>query len=138
MSNSVLSGRLREARERFQLSQRELAARCGMGEKQVWRYENGESEPSADHLARLARQLSVSADYLLGLVDSPGKHFTGDELTPVQHKLLALMRDKQVISILEAIETLVDLAAEIENDRLMVEEERHYSELAAEASRGDE
>lgn len=70
--------RLREAR---QLTQRELAARCGLGEKQIWRYENNESDPTGDYVARIARELEVSADYLLGLAEKPTDHFIPEELT---------------------------------------------------------
>ncbi len=138
MADTVLGARLRNARERLQLSQRELAARCGMGETQAWRYENGVSEPGADHLARLARELSVSADYLLGLVDSPDQHVTGGDLSDMQHRLLHLVRKNDVISILEAIEMLVALATEREEERLGVEEERYYMDLAADAGRRED
>ena len=63
--------RLREAREKKGLTQRELAQQCGVNEFQVSRYETGKTEPSLNNLAQIAHHLAISTDYLLGLVDYP-------------------------------------------------------------------
>jgi transcriptional regulator with XRE-family HTH domain len=63
--------RLREWREKRGWSQRELARLCGLGEAQVSKYENGHTDPSASVLKAMCIQLGVSADYVLGLSDSP-------------------------------------------------------------------
>jgi transcriptional regulator with XRE-family HTH domain len=63
--------RLREWREKRGWSQRELARLCGLGEAQVSKYENGHTDPSASVLKAMCSQLGVSADYVLGLSDSP-------------------------------------------------------------------
>src|SRR4051794_3517741 len=63
--------RLREARERRGWSQRELGERCGLSDNQIYRYENGKSDPSASHLKIMADQLGVSTDYLLGISNNP-------------------------------------------------------------------
>src|SRR5258706_8559812 len=80
--------RLRDIREKRELSQRQLSRRCGFGDTMIWRYENGDGDPSSDHLVKIARQLRVSSDYLLDLSDeelghlSPGeKGLTEDEKT---------------------------------------------------------
>jgi len=49
------------------LSQRELAIRCGLSSNQVNRYENEVIEPSISAFQAIIRELNVSADYLLGL-----------------------------------------------------------------------
>lgn len=67
----IRGDRLRETREQRGISQTELAQRCNIGEKGIWRYENGQGDPSADILARIARELDTSADYLLGLAPIP-------------------------------------------------------------------
>jgi len=67
----IRGDRLREIREQRGVSQTELAQRCNIGEKGIWRYENGQGDPSADILARIARELDASADYLLGLTETP-------------------------------------------------------------------
>jgi transcriptional regulator with XRE-family HTH domain len=63
--------RLKFWREKYGWSQRELARLCGLGEAQVNKYENGQTDPSSKYLKALAEVLEVSTDYLLGLTDSP-------------------------------------------------------------------
>jgi len=83
----IRGDRLRDARDQRGLSQAELSERCAIGEKGIWRYENGQGDPSADILGRIARELDVSADYLLGLADNPlGK--LSDDLRPDEQQLL--------------------------------------------------
>jgi len=103
--------RLKEVRELRQLSQRELAARCGMGEKQIWRYENGESDPGSEQVARIARELSVTADYLLGLSDEPSLHFTEDDLSPMERKLISAVRHGLIV---EALETFAAMSKSVD------------------------
>lgn len=54
-------------------TQQELADLIGINQSQLQRYLSGRSEPTAAVVARMARRLSVSADYLLGLVDRPSE-----------------------------------------------------------------
>ncbi len=83
----VNGDRIREIREGRGMSQTELAQRCGLGEKGIWRYENGQGDPSADILTRIARELDISADYLLGLSDKPQGNLH-DELRGDERALL--------------------------------------------------
>jgi len=99
--------RLKEVRELRNLSQRELASRCQIGDKQIWRYENGESNPTADHITAIAKELDISADYLLGLTDTAYIHFTEDELTPMERKLLVAVRQRRIV---EAFQTLAGIS----------------------------
>jgi transcriptional regulator with XRE-family HTH domain len=55
---------------------------------QIYRYEKGKGEPSADYLARIARQLEVSTDYLLGLSDDEVGLLRETPLTVEQRRLL--------------------------------------------------
>ena len=52
-------------------SQGAFAKRLGIGQVTVSQYERGDREPSLTTLKQIAECLSVSADYLLGLSDSP-------------------------------------------------------------------
>jgi len=63
--------RLVRHREEQGWSKREFARLCGMKELQIYRYENGLSDPSTDNLKTLADVLKVSSDYLLGLSHDP-------------------------------------------------------------------
>jgi transcriptional regulator with XRE-family HTH domain len=51
------------------ISQAELEAAAGVYQTQISRYLEGKSEPKISNLARLARALHVTTDYLLGIDD---------------------------------------------------------------------
>lgn len=75
--------RMREQRERRGLTQYELGKLIGGSQHQVARYEIGERIPQSDTLAKIAMALGCSADYLLGLVDTPNQYMpslSSDEL----------------------------------------------------------
>lgn len=63
---STLAERLRAARTRKGLSQRELAQRAGMEQSQISRIEKGEKGASVENLAALARELGTTVSYLVG------------------------------------------------------------------------
>lgn len=84
--------RLKQERERRGLSQQELADRARSSQSQIWKYENGTSDPTGDVLARMARELECSVDYLLGLVDDRQGHVKVKDLSPEESELLAAYR----------------------------------------------
>jgi transcriptional regulator with XRE-family HTH domain len=84
--------RLRLAREAKNLTQRELARVMDYTEFQISRYETGKNAPSAGLLERLARQLEVSTDYLLGLSDDPQGGFGAKDLDDTEQQLLGTYR----------------------------------------------
>jgi len=45
---------------------RVMADFCELSKSTLWRYENGEAEPSTSDIVRLADFFEVSTDYLLG------------------------------------------------------------------------
>lgn len=92
--------RLRQERERLGLSQHELARRIGTGPNQVSRYETGESEPSTVQLAYLARELSVTTDYLLGLTDGRDFEVLESDLPPHEREFLTALRQGNAKTIL--------------------------------------
>lgn len=65
----LLGDRLRVARERAELDQRDVAALLSVHPNDVRRFEAGTDAPSALQLAALAEAFAVSSDYLLGLND---------------------------------------------------------------------
>lgn len=60
--------RLAEIRRLRGYTLEELARRTNISKSQVYRIEAGTSQPSGDAIKAFARELEVSADYLLGLV----------------------------------------------------------------------
>jgi transcriptional regulator with XRE-family HTH domain len=103
----IRGDRLREARERQGFSQRELAERCHIGESQIFRYENGKGDPSADYLARIARELRVSADWLIGLDEKSPEISLSRTLTPDQLRLLNAYDDADVDTIIDLVKERV-------------------------------
>lgn len=58
--------RLKELRERRRISRRVLADFCEVSKSTMARYENGEQEPTAKTVCKIADFFGVSADYLMG------------------------------------------------------------------------
>ena len=96
-SNPEFGKRLKQAREKRGFSQRELAERSNVGEKMIWLYENGQSEPNIGNLLKLVTELSVSADYLLGLAVEPGDHFDGEALNSLEFRAVSFIRSSNMV-----------------------------------------
>lgn len=86
------SERLKELRAQMGFSQEHLARLIDIGHMQIWRYENGGSEPSSEILGRLALALNTSADYLLGLTDDPLPHGMRGILSPEEQAIIEALR----------------------------------------------
>jgi len=84
--------RLKEIRQRRGITQRELAALCGISDTQLSRYENEKMEPSLGNLETICRQLHVSIDYLLNLTDDPDKNYGNNTLDPIEQDMLEIYR----------------------------------------------
>lgn len=95
--------RLRLIRELKGFTQAELSQRLNLGEKEIWRYENGKSKPSADTLAQIASELQVSADYLLGLTDDLMPNLKQSDLLQREREVVAAMRTGQQLEAIKAI-----------------------------------
>lgn len=63
--------RLREARLRKGISQKELSKEIQVAQNTISNWETGVREPSLDMLIRMADYLDCSVDYLLGRTDCP-------------------------------------------------------------------
>ena len=86
------SDRLRQLRNARGFTQEALAERLELGIRQIHRYERGLSDPSGDVVARIASELSVTSDYLLGLSDDPAPCVSRLDLTPTEELLLDAFR----------------------------------------------
>lgn len=76
MGNGLVGSRLKEVREKRKITQEDFADRIGVNFTQIWRWESGKNDPSGEMLVRMARHLSVTVDYLLGLTDKESGVFT--------------------------------------------------------------
>jgi Lar family restriction alleviation protein len=66
---SELPKRLKKAREKRELTQKELSERTGIANTTIAKFENGERLPSAENILKLALGLKVSTDNLMGMPD---------------------------------------------------------------------
>lgn len=61
---------IRELREDRDLTQSQISSLLGTTQQVYSRYENGINEIPLHHLVTLCRYYNVSADYILGLIDT--------------------------------------------------------------------
>ncbi len=98
--------RLRQVRESRGYTQDELAIRLNLGQSQLNKYENNKSDPTPEVIVRLAKELNVTADWLLGLVDEPNENVRLPDLSAQELKLLQAFRRKNYQDIMKvAIES---------------------------------
>lgn len=84
--------RLKQLRLLHSHSQESLAELLGIGNRQIWRYENGETEPDGQIVAKIAQVFDVSTDYLLGLTDDPNPKLKESDLQPKERAVIAAWR----------------------------------------------
>ena len=87
---------IKELRLETNILQKQLAQAIGTNEKTIVRWENGQSEPSAYYLVKIAKFFHVSTDYLLGLEDDLGQKSYPDPqstLTPEEQKVISAYRN---------------------------------------------
>ena len=68
--------------------------------------------PKGDTVARAARMLNVSADYLLGLIDEPHAVEVNKELTATEEQAVVLIRELNAEGTEAALAMLAGLAAQ--------------------------
>lgn len=93
--------RLRQRREELGLSQADLGARLKLEGNAIYRYEKGQSDPASELLGRIAKELGVSSDWLLGLVDAKGDRLTEEALSADERKLVTAIRNGHVVEAME-------------------------------------
>ena len=85
--------RLKQRRRALRLSQEQLAELTGVNQPQVSRWELGENDITGTTLTALARALGTTADWLLGLSDSPFQVVPGETtLDTLEYDLLTTLR----------------------------------------------
>lgn len=95
---------IKNLRQKYNITQAELAVYLGVTPKAVSFYELGQREPSNEMLIALSKKFSVTTDYLLGLQENKSKGFilTIDEKN-VLNKYRQLDSDDQ-----EEIKAMID------------------------------
>ena len=76
--------RIRDLREQLGLTQEEMAEAIGVSRITYIRYENEERSIKAPELISLARVFNCSADYLLGLSESPNVYISNQAPLPAK------------------------------------------------------
>lgn len=102
--------RLRESRDKIGLTQRQFAKLIDVTEYQISRYETGKSEATTTKLEAMARHLGVSADYLLGLTDSPQGHYD-DQLSEERQKVLEAYESGDSLTLLGMFHKRLEMLA---------------------------
>ncbi len=93
----MLNQRIREVRQARGMSQVELARLLGVTKQSISNWENDNIQPSIEMLVKLARALSVSADYLLGLEERQILDVSGLSSQTIGHLQLVIndMKEKK-------------------------------------------
>lgn len=86
MGNTYFSTRVKELREKSQMSMEQLARELGVTKSRVNMWENNGTLPRSEVLIKLANYFKVSIDYLLGNDDMT-------EVSKINMKLNALQRN---------------------------------------------
>lgn len=96
--------RLRDIRLLRGHTQESLAEVLNTNARQVWRWESGETTPSADNVAMIAMALNTSADYLLGLDDDPTPYRERNEnLGSLEQAVVSALRRGDTVAAIRAI-----------------------------------
>lgn len=70
--NIMKTNRLKEIREQKKLSQNELSKRSNISQAQISRYEKSQ-QMTEESIVKVCKALEISADYLLGLIETEEK-----------------------------------------------------------------
>ena len=105
-----LHERLKQLRTDKKQSQTDVSAECGIALRSLKYYESGERSPNADIIIKLCQFFNVSADYLLGLTDSPlppGHKYSDNFLSDINQDFIKAYLSKPELR--QAIDTLLGL-----------------------------
>jgi transcriptional regulator with XRE-family HTH domain len=102
----MIGSRLKTLREARNYSQDDFGGLLGVSGQQVYRWENGRNDPPGDTIAKIAKILDVSADYLLGVSDEPKARLTENDLSITERKLVAAARNGKIAEATQAFAEL--------------------------------
>lgn len=87
--NAVFAVRLRKLMNERKININSVAKAVGITHQAITQYANGETQPNAEKIVKLAKHFDVSSDYLLGLSDVPSQ----DESVKSIHEKTGLSED---------------------------------------------
>jgi len=104
---ALLNEAIRLRREELGLDQSELAARLGVGQQSISRWETGVGKPRRDRLPQLAAALELETSQLLRLAGflPPGEQEAASELFRQAYERVAEFRDEELILLLDRLWT---------------------------------
>lgn len=100
--------RLKVLRTNKGYSQSELAEFLGTSQTQIRRWEANEVVPSSESLRAVAEFFNVTADYLLGMVDTPQGKIATSDLTDDEQELIHFLRSGLLAQAFQALATLTE------------------------------
>lgn len=103
MGKSIFTERLKELRDSFNLSQKDLAKILSVSQQTIGSWEVGRTEPSNQNLEQISQYFNVSIDYLLGKSDIQNPY---NRLNPLTSKKMTSSEKKQLGNILEQAQAL--------------------------------
>ena len=113
--------KIKELRERKEMSQAELAKMLNLSPSTIGMYEQGRRQPNHETLEKLADFFHVSTDYLLGREESPRKYMTqmllddvGEHISPERLALIQMIKRIPQDKLQAATEFLLYLANQAE------------------------
>lgn len=122
MPMTITAKRLRELREKKQVSQDDVSKFLGVERTTYTSYESGRSRP-VRVLNKLAEYYSVSVDYLLGLADSPlPKEVNINTLSDTEKQLIFDFRslnNKGKEKIIQYVADIIELPSYTEKEKVI-------------------
>ena len=125
-TRTTIPTRIKSLREYQGWSQTELAERSHVGQSYISRLEDGDAPNVAGIiLAKLARALETSTDYLLGLTDNPAIAPSPNHPAlkdPRVHRILEAWQSLAVLNDPEPLDLIHDIAVELARRRTAKED----------------
>lgn len=94
--------KIRELREEFQMTQKELAEKLSSAQRNVSNWENGVNEPDLETVVKLSEVFHISLDELFGRADDT-------DLTPIDREIFSQtcrLTPSQRAALLQFLKTL--------------------------------
>ena len=111
MDYNIFSTRIKEAREKKKMSQKDFADLIGVKQQTLSGYENNKMKPPVDVVYKIAKTCETSIDWLCGLEDSEPE-FTISTYFDVYRFLLALQKtNKSFFEFTEVVQRDIKIPA---------------------------